>query len=60
MTNYIDATGAIHPETIYEGHLLDAYAFGRSELVEYKRAVWGIFRGYELEEVHADLRLVQN
>jgi hypothetical protein len=58
-SSYQDANGTIEPDTVYEGHLLDAFAFrGCSSCVEYSRAKWGVFRGYELESVQADLRLV--
>ena len=60
-SSYRDANGAIEPETIYEGHLLDAYAFrSGSAFIEYSRAQWGLFRGYELESFQADLRLVHS
>lgn len=60
-SSYRDANGTIEPDIIYEGHLLDAYAFhNRTPCVEYSRAQWGVFRGYELETYQADLRLVYN
>jgi len=59
-TTYQDAHGKIQPDTIYQGHLLNAYDYSkRSQLVEFSRAEWGVFRGYELEEFQADLSLVQ-
>lgn len=58
-TVYRDANGTIKPDTIYEGHLLDAYAYSKQPVViEYSRAEWGLFRGYELDELHSALSLV--
>jgi hypothetical protein len=58
-TAYRDANGAIQPDTIYEGHLLDAYAYSKnSDVIEYSRAEWGLFRGYELDELHSALSLI--
>jgi hypothetical protein len=59
-TLHQEATGKIQPDTIYQGHLLNAYDYSRrSQLVEYSRTEWGVFRGYELEEFQADLSLVR-
>jgi hypothetical protein len=59
-TNHQEAIGKIQPDTIYQGRLLNAYDYSkRSQMVEYSRAEWGVFRGYELEEFHADLSLVR-
>jgi hypothetical protein len=57
-TIYRDANGFIRPEAIYEGHLLDAYAHTNAPVVEYSRAEWGVFRGYELEEFRTKLSFV--
>jgi hypothetical protein len=48
-TAYRDANGAIQPDTMYEGHLLDAYAYSKQlDVIEYSRAEWGCSEGMNL------------
>lgn len=54
---YRDAQSPLQQDRLYAGHLFDAYP-GNSPWVEFSKAEWASFRGDELEEFAASLRLI--
>ena len=48
---------ALENDHFYAGHLFDAYP-GNSPWVEFSEATWGVFRGDELQDFPAEMRLV--
>lgn len=54
---YRDAHAPLRTDTVYAGHLIDAYP-GSSPFIEFSTADWAVFGGEELEEFYTDLRLL--
>lgn len=55
---YRDAHSPLDPNTTYAGHLFVGAYPGNSPFVEFAEAEFTVFRGDELEEFYAELRLV--
>jgi hypothetical protein len=55
---YQDAHSPLEPAKIYAGHLFVDARPGNSPWVEFSEAQWAVFRGDELDEFYAELRLV--